>query len=186
MKSALASLLLSCAAPSLLSQAVVNFRNENLSSPPDRLVRCLDGPMIGTNFAAQLLYGADPVSLTPHPTPAYFRASLSGGTWSGGNRTLPAGVGGVGTTIWLQVRFWDSGDRTRTFDQVRPGDIWGFSQVFSYQQRASSPPDVYDTAMLNFKGFTILSAMCVPEPATAPLLLPAVTLVWLLKRRRSK
>jgi hypothetical protein len=189
MKPLLISLALLCAPAFVLSQGVVAFRNDNLTAPPDRLVRCGD-PLVGTTFAAQLLYGTDPVSLTPHPTLAYFRAptTSSPGTWSGGNRTL-SGIaapppGGVGPTIWLQVLAWDSGaNRTVTFDQARAsGGFWGMSQVFSYQQRLSNPPDpVSDTAMHNFAGFGPLS--CIPEPATALFLLPAVAVVWLLKRR---
>src|SRR6185503_4102340 len=137
MKPLLVSLALLCAPACLLSQGVVAFRNDNLTPPPDRLVRGPDGPLTGTNFAAQLLSGADPSSLTPHPTVAYFRAptTSSPGTWSGGNRTL-IGVGGVGTTIWLQVVVWDSGpNRTVTFDQARAsGGGWSMGNVFSYQQ----------------------------------------------------
>src|SRR6185503_8437969 len=99
MKPLLVSLALFCAPACVLSQGVVAFRNDNLTAPPDRLVRCADGPLVGTTFAAQLLYGNDPASLQPHPTLAYFRAptTASPGTWSGGNRTF-TGVGGVGTT----------------------------------------------------------------------------------------
>jgi hypothetical protein len=185
MKSLLISLALLCAPLCVLSQGVVAFRNDNLSSPPNRLIYGPDmtTPLTGTTFAAQLLYGTGPASLQPHPTLAYFRAptTSSPGTWSGGNRTL-TGVGGVDTTICLQVRFWDSGpNRTITFDQARAtGGLWGESAVFPYTQRQSSPPDpVNDTAMINFQ----TGIVCVPELATSLLLFPGIAVVWLLKRR---
>ena len=143
-----------------LAQGVVTFRNDILLPPPDRLVRWRDGtPLVGTTFAAQLLYGTDRSNLQPHPTLAYFRAPTTGspGTWAGGSRTL-TGVGGVGTTIFLQVRAWDSGpNRTITFDAARAaGGLYGQSQVFSYQQMLSSPPNPpEDTKMHNFAGFRL-------------------------------
>ena len=182
MKPLLVSLALLCAPACLLSQGVVAFRNDNLTAPPNRLVYCGVDPLVGTTFAAQLLYGNDPASLQAHPTLAYLRAptTSSPGTWSGGNRTL-TGVGGVGTTIWLQVVVWDSGpNRTVTFDQARAsGACWGQSSVFSYTQALSSPPNpAEDTKMRNFPG------ICVPEPSVGLLLLPAAIAVWLLKRKK--
>ena len=193
MKPLLLSLALLCAPACAFSQGVVAFRNDNLTSPPDRLVRCGPNfePLVGTTFAAQLLYGNDPASLQPHPTLAYFRAptTSSPGTWSGGGRTLPAGFGGVGTTIWLRVVVWDSGqNRTVTFDQARAsGAIWLEGSVFSYMQALSSPPNpTEDTKMHNFLGISTLSPSpfpCVPEPSVGLLLLPAAAVMWLLKRR---
>ena len=151
-----------------------------------RLVRLPDGtPLTGTTFAAQLLYGNDPSSLQPHPTLAYFRAptTTSPGTWSGGGRTLATGFGGVGTTIWLQVVAWDSGSaRTVTFDQARAqGGLWGESQLFSYVQFLSSPPDpVNDTKMINFAGFSL-----VPEPSVIGLGLIGIGALFMLRRRKA-
>lgn len=175
-------------------QAVVNFRNEfpPLSSPPDRLIRQADGtPVIGTTYAVQLLYGTDPASLTPHTSLAYFRASLSAGTWSGANRTLAGiaapppgqpGAPGLGPVVWLQVRAWDSGaGRTANFDTARAnGGVWGEGLVFSYQQLSSSPPDTLDTAMRNFVGFTL-----VPEPSVIGLGLIGVGALFMLRRRKA-
>jgi len=187
MKPLLVSLALFCAPAPVFSQGIVAFRNDNLTPPPNRLVYCGTDPLVGTTFAAQLFYGADPASLQPHPTLAYFRAptTSSPGTWSGGNRTL-TGVGGVGTTIWLEVAVWDSGaNRTVTYDQARAsGAFWGVSQVFSYQQALSSPPNpAEDTKMRNFVGFSVLS--CVPEPSVGLLLLPVAAVMWFLKRRKT-
>src|SRR6185503_9650130 len=182
MKPLLVSLALLCAPACVLSQGVVAFRNDNLTAPPDRLVRCFDVPLVGTTFAAQLLYGNDPASLQAHPTLAYFRAptTSSPGTWSGGGRTLATGFGGVGTTILLQVIAWDAGSaRTTTFDQARAqGGLWGQSQVFSYVQALSAPPNpTEDTKMMNFAGFSL-----VPEPSVIGLGLIGIGALFMLRR----
>jgi len=171
-------------------QGVVSFRNgpADLPSPPDRLVRMPDmvTPVIGTTFAVQLLYGADSASLTPHPTLAYFRASLSPGTWSGANRTLnnvalPAtpqpGTVSLGPLIWLQVNVWDSGaGRTVPFSQAT---VFG-STLFQYQQRLSDPPDTADAAMRNFQSFSL-----VPEPSVIGLGLIGIGALFMLRRRKA-
>ena len=192
MKNLISAIALLIGGYGAFGQAVVNFRNENLSSPPDRLVRFPDGtPVIGTTYAAQLLYGTDPSSLTPTSTLSYFRASLSPGTWSGGNRTLNGisapppgqpGAPGVGPVVWLQVRVWDSGaGRTLTFDQMRAqGGWWGESSVFSYQQLSSSPPDTMDTAMRNFTGFSPI-----PEPSVIGLGVIGIGALFMLRRRKA-
>jgi hypothetical protein len=168
-------------------QGVVAFRNDNLTAPPDRLVRGGDmtTALTGTTFAAQLLYGNDPASLQPHPTLAYFRAptTSSPGTWSGGGRTLATGFGGVGTTIWLQVIAWDAGSaRTTTFAEARAqGGLWGQSQVFSYVQALSAPPNpTEDTKMMNFAGFSL-----VPEPSVIGLGLIGIGALFMLRRRKA-
>ena len=167
-----------------LAQGVVMFRNDTLMPPPDRLVRLLDGtPLTGTTFAAQLLYGNSADALQAHPTIAYFRAptTASPGTWSGGGRTLPTGFGGVGTTIFLKARAWDSGaNRTVTFDAARAaGGLWGESRVFSYVQTLSDPPNpAEDIKMHNFVGFRMGECRLVrmTQPSGGPVRYPeAVT-----------
>jgi hypothetical protein len=175
---------------SAFGQGVVSFRNgpADLPSPPDRLVRMPDmvTPVIGTTFAVQLFYGADPGSLTPHPTIAYFRASLSAGSWSGANRTLtgiaaPAtpqpGTFTLGPLTWLRVDVWDSGaGRTVPFSQAT---VFG-STLFQYQQRLSDPPDTADAAMRNFVGFSL-----VPEPSVIGLGLIGIGALFMLRRRKA-
>ena len=182
MKTLVPVIALLIGASGALGQGVVQFRNDNFLPP--RLVRLPDQtPLTGTTFAAQLLYGTDPASLQAHPTLAYFRAptTLSPGTWAGSSRTL-TGAGGVGTTVWLQVLAWDSGSaRTITFDQARAqGGLWGQSQLFSYVQFLSSPPDpVNDTKMINFAGFSL-----VPEPSVIGLGLVGIGALFMLRRRK--
>jgi hypothetical protein len=178
---------------SAFGQGVVNFRNENLI--PAQLVRGADmtTPLTGTTYAIQLLYGADSASLTPHPTLAYFRTptTLSPGTWSGANRTLtgvalpatPApGTVTFGPQIWMQVLVWDSGaGRVLNYSQARAqGLLWGDSAIYQYQQRASDPSDVNDTAMRNFVGFSL-----VPEPSVIGLGLIGVGALFMLRRRKA-
>jgi len=186
MKKLIPVIALLIGASGAFGQGIVAFRNDNLTAPPDRLVRGSDmtTPLTGTTFAAQLLYGTDPASLQPHPTLAYFRAptTSSPGTWSGGNRTL-TGAGGVGTTIWLQVVAWDAGSaRTVTYDQARAqGGLWGQSQVFSYVQALSNPPNpTEDTKMMNFAGFSLI-----PEPSVIGLGLIGIGALFMLRRRKA-
>jgi hypothetical protein len=199
MKPLLISLAMLCAPACVLSQGVVAFRNDNLTSPPNRLVYCGDmtTPLTGTTFAAQLLYGTDPASLQPHPTLAYFREPTTSlpGTWVGGNRTLtgiaaPPGPGTTGPTIWLQVVVWDSGaKRTVTFDQARAtGALWTQGAPFSYTQSLSSPPNpTEDTKMQNFVSFSPLSTWpCVPEPTVALLTIPLFGVLWFFRRAKSR
>jgi hypothetical protein len=186
MKKLIPVIALLIGASGAFGQGVVAFRNDNLTSA-NHLVNGSDmtTPLTGTTFAAALLYGNDPASLQAHPTVAYFRAptTSSPGTWSGGGRTLPAGFGGVGTTVWLQVVAWDSGTaRAITFDQARAqGGLWGQSVPFSYQQALSSPPNpTEDTKMLNFVGFSL-----VPEPSVIGLGLIGIGALFMLRRRKA-
>jgi len=179
---------------SAFGQGVVNFRNgpADLPSPPDRLIRMPDmvTPVIGTTYAVQLFYGADSASLTPHPTLAYFRASLSAGSWSGANRTLngvalPAtplpGTTTLGPQIWLQINVWDSGTgRLLTYDQARAAGALTGTTLFQYQQRASDPSDTADTQMRNFVGFSL-----VPEPSVIGLGLIGIGALFMLRRRKA-
>jgi hypothetical protein len=143
-------------------QGVVTFNNNVLTPPPDRLVRdsCGD-PLFGTNYIAQLYYGSTPDSLVADTQVSRFRplGSAPAGTWVGGTRTL-IGVGGIGTTVYLQVKVWDilSGP---TFNQARAaGGAWGQSQVFTYMQTFTPAAD--DTWMKNFAGFSLAYPPCPP------------------------
>jgi hypothetical protein len=202
MKKLIPVLALLISAYGALGQGSVNFNNANLLTmqPPDRLVREEDmvRPLNGTHFAAELLYGLDPASLQPHSTLAYFRITTTGspGTWNGGARTF-TGIGAppqpppsVGPIVWLQVRAWDTSTDgatrgTLTFDQVANQGMgsgrWGTSAIFSYQQKASSPPNAAeDTKMINFVGFSL-----VPEPSVIGLGLIGVGALFLLRRRKA-
>jgi hypothetical protein len=88
----------------------VNFNNNSLfTTTADRLVRAEDGtPLVGTNYVAQLYYGASAGNLIPvSNAPARFRTmtTTAPGTWVGGIRTL-SGFS-PGDTVILQVRAWD-------------------------------------------------------------------------------
>jgi hypothetical protein len=157
-------LLSSLVVNTALAQGVVRFSQTALPTPPDRTVRDACGePLVGTNYIAQLYYGATADALTPHPDVSRFRppGTFPAGTWLGGTRTLN-GVGGVGTTVFLQVKVWDilSG---ATFDQAQAsGGPWGESTVFPYTQALSMPPAADDTSMKNFVGFSLVLPRCPP------------------------
>src|ERR1041384_7820707 len=105
---------LSCAAGSGFSQGYVNFNNNGLlaGNPPSILVYNLDGsPLIGSNWVAQLYYGAQgspESSLVPvDHAPANFRAPTTShpGAWIVGPGTL------IGFSddelVVFQVKAWD-------------------------------------------------------------------------------
>lgn len=193
MKRLIPFLVLIAGTAGAFAQGVVNFNNNQLptgGANPDRLVRNGDGsPALGSDFAApaslvaQLYWSTDGGnSFTAH-TAAAARFRPAGvnpaGTWVGGNRTLPAGVGGVGTTIQLQVRAWDSAGGTLTFDQaVAQGRLRG-SSTFNYTQALSTPPAAADTWMMNFQGFTL-----VPEPSVIGLAMVGAGALFMLRRRK--
>lgn len=185
MKKLIPFMVLLAGVTSALAQGVVNFNNNVLAEPPDRTVYGPDmmTSLVGTNFVAQLLYGTTADSLTPHTQTAFFRVATTTqpGTWSGGNRTL-AGAGGVGTTIFLQVRAWDAGpNRNISYDEAfATGRLYGFSDVFSYSQVLSSPPASTDTQMLNFRSFSL-----VPEPSVIGLGLIGIGALFMLRRRKA-
>jgi hypothetical protein len=167
------------------AQGIVTFANSvNFNTPADRLVRDISGaPLIGTNFLAQLYYGASDApasSLQPVSfAPATFRVSTTGlpGTWMGGNRTLAGFV--VPQTVNLQVRVWD-GNFAQTYEEAESlgfgGTQHGVSTVFSYL--IPIPPEPSSEFYIeNFRGFTL-----VPEPSLA--LLAAIGIVALHFRRR--
>ncbi len=193
------------------AQGTVNFSNSSndLSSPPDRLIRWDSYPYlpgeptpfpvgspVGSNgipgLRAQLYYGsstASESSLVPvSVTPATFRSSTSpnAGTWFGGTRTLDGFLSG---TVNLQVRVWDislasSFEAATALGGVYNGAI-GTSLVFSYTI-PTSPFDLQAYNMNNFVGFTISQPGMIPEPS--PVWLLAVGGVYLLGQqwKRSK
>src|SRR5215204_4557070 len=94
-----------------LAQTVF-FRNDVIFTiEADRNVYFADGTaVVGTQYLAQLYYGASPSSLNPVTSaPARFRDVTASdplaGTWVGAPRTL-SGFS-VGQTVTLQVRAWD-------------------------------------------------------------------------------
>jgi hypothetical protein len=194
MKRLIPFLVLLAGATGVFAQGIVNFNNNNLSPTatiPDRLVRDSGGaPLLGSDaaspasFVAQLYWSTDGgSSFTAHTaTAARFRpAGLNpAGTWLGGNRTLPAGVGGVGTTVTLQVRAWDSVGGTLTWDQAAAqGRLRGSSAPFAYNQIVSVPPGASDIWMVNFAGFSL-----VPEPSVIGLAMVGAGALFMLRRRK--
>jgi hypothetical protein len=132
---------------------------------------------VGTQYAAQLLYGSSATSLTPHTQTAMFRnvpvSDAFAGTWSGGTRTL-TGMS-AGQTAILQVRVWDTTGGA-TFDTALRR---GISQTFTYIiPQPGAPPAAF--FMENFRSFG-----CIPEPSGIGLALLGVSAVLVLKRRRS-
>jgi hypothetical protein len=181
-------------------QGTLNFSNQSsaLSSPPDRLIRfdpatvgtnspnpfrTNEAPLVGTNFVAQLFYGASTSpenSLVAVSTaPATFRASTSpnAGTWAPGTRTVTGFT--TGDTVHLQVRVWDR-TYASSWDEyliVRQG-LAGVSSMFSFTFCvAACPPGTED--MQNFVGFSV----GIPEPSIGLVFVLGIALLF--KSRRS-
>jgi hypothetical protein len=167
----------------------VSFRNtdafetattNSTSGFTDRLVRLQGGtPVVGTQYRAQLFFGAVGGSLNPVTSnPVSFRDPANPGTvglegtWSGATRTLTGFT--AGQTVVLQVRAWDATGGA-TFDTTA---IRGQSATFLYTiPAAGSPPS--DFYMEGFGGFTI-----VPEPSVIGLALVGAGALFMLRRRK--
>lgn len=154
-----------------LAQGTINFNNSTLT--PVRPVFMPDGttPAVGTNFLAQLYYGAVGTaadSLTAVTTgPARFRPQGTdpAGTWIGGTRTLAGFT--AGQTVLLQVRVTDA-----------TSPLFGRSTLFTYTiPAAGSPPAAF--FMDNFQSFSL-----VPEPSVIGLAMVGAGALFMLRRRK--
>jgi hypothetical protein len=150
----------------------VDFSNSRIfSTPADRLVY-LDHvggtPLVGTNWVAQLYYGADPCSLVAHTaTPARFRPPGTSvpGTWVGGLRSLSGFV--PGDTLTLQVRVWDIAQFLNFETAVAEGGIFGVSLPFQYTIPSGSPPPPPSAFFMeNFRAFALTSDFPVNQAPT--------------------
>jgi len=159
----------------------VNFNNNILTQPPDRLVRVTGAgtPLVGTNFVAVLLYGTSDSSLTPHTGIARFRVptTASPGTWSGGTRVLTGMPTTPGSIVRLQVAIFDNNYFSDYAAAVAGGGVWGRSAIFDYTI-PTQPPAPGSDSMVNFGSFTI-----VPEPSAIGLGLIGVAALVMLRRR---
>src|SRR5678815_3778403 len=135
MKKLIPFLALTVLATGAYAQGVITFANNVLTPTPyitdvDRTTR-----LTGTQYAAQLYYGASASSLAAHTAaPNRFRPAGSSlaGTWStttGANRTLTGG--GVGVPVFVQVRVWDLNAFATYEAAVAGGGIVGTSSVFT-------------------------------------------------------
>lgn len=188
MKRLIPFLVLLAGTAGAFAQGVVNFNNNVL--PPTTHIRDVDGSLaLGSDFTApatlvaQLYWSTDGGASFTAVTTAAARFRPAGvnpaGTWVGGNRTLPAGVGGVGNTIQLMVRAWDSAGGTLTYDQAVAQGLRRGSQSFAYTQLSSVPPAAADTWMTGFTGFTL-----VPEPSVIGLAMVGAGALFMLRRRK--
>ena len=140
-------------------------------------------PLVGTQYRAQLYYGADAGSLQAvTAAPATFRdpanipaGSPLPGTWIGGTRVLTGFA--AGQIVILQVRIWDS---TTGADYASAG-VRGESATFTYQvPPAAALPSAYYLENLSSFG-------CIPEPSMIGLsVLGAGALLVAYRRTRNR
>jgi hypothetical protein len=159
----------------------VNINNRGL--PTTQLVNSVGGaPLVGTNFVAEIVYGASAGSLTAVlGAVAPFRVSTtaSPGTWNplGGTGVRTLTGFNTGDAVSMQVHVWDSTVFSSWSAAVAAlaeggGPIStqaGASAVFTYTVGSASDPSSLN--IVNFTGFslTAISQAAVPEP-------PAITL----------
>lgn len=159
----------------------VNFNNNILTAPPDRLVRFSSGGpgVVGQNYTAVLLYGTSDASLAAHTQTALFRVATtaSPGTWSGGTRTLTGAPSTPGSVIRLQVAVFDNTQFASYAAALAGGGILGRSAAFDYTV-PSQPPAPGSDSMVNFAGFVI------PEPSVIGLGLIGIATLVMLRRRK--
>lgn len=204
MKKIILTSIMSVAAAAAFAQGTVNFLNDSgtLTSPPDRLVRFGTGtttgnvfgtntaPVVGTNFQAQLYYGAstapDSALVAVSSVPARFRASSTTlpGVWAGGGLRTFSGFDFGGGQIKLQVRVWDilAG---ATFDQaLAAGGVIGQSQSFLYTLPATAGDPPGNFIMSGFTTFSVAGGAIVPEPATFALAGLGAAALLVFRRRK--
>ena len=174
-----------------LGQGTVYFANNvNFVTPgDDRLVRDVTGErLVGTNYFAQLYYGAhgasenDLVSVAYNPDRFRSPTTQAAGTWNPLPeffRTLDGFVSG--DTVSLQVRVWDS-TVGATWEQASMTGFgasqYGSSTVFPYFiPPTGGPTSAY--YMENFRGF-----MLVPEPSVIALAVLGAGGFLLFRRRK--
>jgi hypothetical protein len=158
----------------------VDFNNtRTFATTADRLVRVGAFPVVGTDYVAQLYYGANASSLVPvTSSPVRFRnipvTDPLAGTWVGATRTLTGF--NLGDVVTLQVWMWDAtGGAPYGGSPVR-----GQSATFTYRipMPGSIPTDYY---IEGFRGFTI---PVIPEPASITLVALGAAALLALRRRK--
>jgi hypothetical protein len=178
MKKLIPLAVLLAGATGVLAQTIDFNNTRTFATPADRLVRNVDGSLlVGTDFVAQLYYGADAGSLQPVTSnPVRFRnlpaSDPLAGTWSGATRTLTGF--NAGDVVTVQIRAWN-GAGGATYDTAA---VRGLSGTFTYRIPAagSLPTDYY---IENFRTFTL-----VPEPSIIGLGLVGAGALLLLRRRK--
>src|SRR5437867_3522807 len=191
LKAFLLLLMLSFSASVMVGQGTVTFANNvAFTTPGDRLVRDINGArLVGTNYFAQLYYGAQGAAETDlisvSHIPARFRSSTTTqpGTWLVGDTAVRTLDGfSFGDTLSLQVRVWDSfaGSTWEQSAAINFGETQhGTSIIFLYTvpPAGCQPPGCY--LMEGLRGF-----MLVPEPSVIALAALGAGALLLLRRRK--
>lgn len=190
MKKLIPFLVLLLGVSGVFAQGTVNFGNHqsDFTLPADRDVYMPDmmTPLVGTNFQARLLYGADANSLQPATAagPARFLNVTTGaslaGTWRNSTRTL---VGfAPGTSVMLMVQVWDAGPGAgRTYEEAAAqGGLIGQSRLYSYTSPAAGTLTPTSFYMQEFRSFELI-----PEPSVIGLGLIGIGALFMLRRRKA-
>jgi len=188
MKKLIPFLALTVLASGAYAQGVITFANNVITPNTPYVLDTTGARLTGTQWAAQLYYGASQTSLAAHTAaPNRFRAAGSAlaGTWStttGANRTLTGG--GAAVPVFAQVRVWDLNQFATYEAAVAGGGITGTSSIFTYTQRLSSPPATTDTYMTDASGNPLFQSFAIPEPSVIGLGIIGVGALFMLRRRK--
>lgn len=138
-------------------------------------------PLKGTNYAAELYYGANAGSLSPLASSVFkFRplTTTQPGRWNATtpNQVLPGYD--VGATATLQVRVWDIAKFATYEDAAAGGGITGESLPFQY----TVPPGGSAASAYFMEGLQAFAL--VPEPSAIALGVLGVAGLLLIRRRK--
>ncbi|MCI0746377.1 MAG: immunoglobulin domain-containing protein [Verrucomicrobia subdivision 3 bacterium] len=168
-----------------LAQGIVYFANHVLipyseAAGYDVLIRGADGttPIVGTNFMAQLYYGASPDNLlaaTGTPRPFRVPSTTLAGTWMPANKAL---IGfAQGSVVVLAVKVWD-GNFGSTYEQAMvTGGMARDCGPFYYQVPYAIPYSPTNFYMFGFRANNSLERCPTNRPPiieTQPLSINAV------------
>jgi len=188
MKTLVCLVMVSVSTVPAAAQGQVNVNNRGL--PTAQVVRNFVGmPLVGTNFVAQIVYGANAGSLTAtlgDVMPFRVATTAYPGTWnpgSAGIRTLTGFV--AGNTVSMRVNVWDStvfSSWSAASAALSAGHYWtitqaGSSAVFSYTVGTAGDPRSLN--IMDFTGFSLTSLPSDPEPTTIALSVVGIAaLLW--------
>jgi hypothetical protein len=186
MKKIVLTLLLAAAGTaSMFAQGTVTFGNSTslFATAADRYVYLNQTGVAanllkGTQYRANLYFSqtAGGAFTLVDANPAAFRSTTtaSPGTWVQQDKIVP---GVQGTTVFLQVRVWDS--TFGTTYETRTGGFSGISDAFSWKLPVSGQDPASAQIMEGLRSFAV-----VPEPGTFAL--AGLGLLGLVMARRRK
>lgn len=134
--------------------------------------------LVGTDYVAQLYYGANAGSLNPVTSnPVRFRnipnTDPLAGTWAGATRTLTGF--NAGDVVTLQVWAWNAAGGATWATSTERGQSFTFT--YRIPAAGSLPTEYYIEGLRSFY-------IGIPEPTSIGLLALAGSVLWLARKRK--